>query len=111
MSKSSLSEEANPISNGIDDVIVSPPSLEAKRKSLLERNPNNISSRKRFLDDHMMEDFLRVDYTMDKIREETNVQHCGEEGSVVQSLVGQSNVPETKKSHVHSPPIVDPLVN
>jgi hypothetical protein len=45
MSKRRLSEEGNPISSGIDAAIVSPPSPEEKRKSSLERNPNNISSR------------------------------------------------------------------
>ena len=58
----------------------------------------------------MMEDFLGVDYTMDEIREETSVQHCGEEGHVVQYLVGHSNVLETRQSHVHSPPTVDSSV-
>jgi hypothetical protein len=48
----------------------------------------------------MMEDLVRVDYTMDEIREETGVQHCGEEVLVVQYLVGNSNVPETNQSHV-----------
>jgi hypothetical protein len=47
------------------------------------------------------------DYTMDEIREANGVQHCGEEVFVVQSLIGQSNVPETSQSHVHSPPRVD----
>jgi hypothetical protein len=42
MSKCRLLEEGNPIYKGIDASIVSPPSLEAKRKSSLERNPNNI---------------------------------------------------------------------
>jgi hypothetical protein len=60
-----------------------------------------------FVDDQMMEDLLGDDYTMDEIREATGVQHCGEEGHVVQSLVGQSNVLETRQSHVHSPPTVD----
>jgi hypothetical protein len=36
----------------------------------------------------MMENFIGVDYTMDKIREATGAQHCGEEVSVVQPLVG-----------------------
>jgi hypothetical protein len=58
----------------------------------------------------MMEDLLGADYTMDEIREATGVQHCGEEVLVVQPLVGQSNVPETSQSHVHSPPIFDPPV-
>jgi hypothetical protein len=49
------------------------------------------------VDDQIMEDFLRVDYTMDEIREQTSVQHCGEEGLVVQSIVGESNVPENRK--------------
>ena len=40
----------------------------------------------------MMDDLLRADYTMDEIREETSVQHCGEEGLVVQYLVEQSTV-------------------
>jgi hypothetical protein len=62
------------------------------------------------MDDQMMVDLLGVIYTMDVIREATSVQHCGEEGHVVKSLVGQSNVPETRQSHVHSPPTVDPSV-
>jgi hypothetical protein len=41
----------------------------------------------------MMEDLLGADSTMDEIREETGVQHWSEEFLVVQSLVGQSNVP------------------
>jgi hypothetical protein len=45
MSKHRLSEEGNPISSGIDVVVVSPPSPEAKRKSSLEINPSSISSR------------------------------------------------------------------
>jgi hypothetical protein len=102
MSKCRLSHEGNPISSTINVANVSPPSPEAKHKSSLERNPNNISSRQFFVDEQMMEDLLGVDYTMDEIREATRVQHCGEEGHVVQSLVGQSNV--------HSPPIVDPSV-
>jgi hypothetical protein len=40
-----------------------------------------------------MEDFLEADYTMNEIREATGVHNCGEEGPVVKSLVGQSNVP------------------
>ena len=55
----------------------------------------------------MMDDFLGDDYTMDKIREEIGVQHCGEEFPVVQSLFGQTNVPKTSQSHVHSPPTID----
>ena len=55
----------------------------------------------------MMEDLLVVDYTMDEIREAIGVQHCGEEGFVVQSLVEQSNVSKTSQFHVHSPPKVD----
>jgi hypothetical protein len=51
-----------------------------------------------------------VDYTMDEIREAIGVQHCGEEVLVVQYLIGQSNVPKTSQSHVHSPPTVDPPV-
>jgi hypothetical protein len=110
MSKRRLSEEGNPISSGIDVAIVSPPSPEEKCKSSLERNPSSISSRQLVVDDQMMEDLLGADYTMDEIREATGVQHCGEEVHVVQSLVGQSNVPETSQSHVHSPPTVDPPV-
>jgi hypothetical protein len=59
------------------------------------------------VDDQMMEDLFGDDYKMDEIREETSVQHCGEEVLVVQSLVGQSNIPETGQSHVQSPPKVD----
>jgi hypothetical protein len=40
------------------------------------------------VDEKMMDDFLGVDYTMDEIREEIDVQHCGEEVHVVKSLVG-----------------------
>ena len=36
----------------------------------------------------MMEDLLGDDYTMDEIREAIGGQHCGEEGLVVQYLVG-----------------------
>jgi hypothetical protein len=107
MSKHRILEEGNPISSGIDVVVVSPPSPQAKHRSLVETNPSNISSRQLVMDDQMMEDFLGVDYTMDEIREETGVQHCGEEVHVVQPLVGQSNVPETSQSHVHSPPSFD----
>jgi hypothetical protein len=110
MSKRRISHQGNPISSRIDATIVSPPSLEAKRKSSLEINPNNISSRQNFVDDQMMEDFLGANYTMDEIREATSVQHCGEEDLLVQSLVRQSNVLETRQSHVHSPPTVDLLV-
>jgi hypothetical protein len=52
------------------------------------------------VDEQMMEELLGAHCTMDEIREATIVQHCGEEGHVVQFLVGQSNV--------HSTPIVDP---
>jgi hypothetical protein len=100
MSKHRLSHEGNPIYSAIYDTNVSPPSPEEKRKSSLERNPNNISSRQKFLDEQMMEDLLVVDYTMDEIREAIGVQHCGEEGPIVKSLVGHSNM--------HSPPILDP---
>jgi hypothetical protein len=51
MSKHRISEEGNTISSGIDAIIVSPPSLEEKRKSSLERNPYSISSRQLVLDD------------------------------------------------------------
>jgi hypothetical protein len=91
-------------------VVVSPPSPKAKSKSSVETNPSSISSRQLVLDDQMMEDFLGDDYTMDEIREENGVQHCGEEVHVVQPLVGQSNISETSQSHVHSPPRFDPLV-
>jgi hypothetical protein len=43
MSKCRLLEEGNPISRGIDVVIVSPPSPQAKCKSSLQKNTNNIS--------------------------------------------------------------------
>jgi hypothetical protein len=39
----------------------------------------------------MMEDFLGVDYTMDKIRDEIGVQPYGAEVPLMQPLVGQSN--------------------
>jgi len=80
MSKCRLSHERNPISSAIQVDNISPPSPEEKCKSSLERNPNNISSRKHFFDEKMVEDLLGADYTMDEIREETGVQHCGEEG-------------------------------
>jgi hypothetical protein len=110
MSKHRLSEEGNPISSRIDVIVVSPPSPQEKCRSSVETNPCSISSRQLVVDDQMMEDFLGADYTMDEIREETGAQHCGEEVLVVQPLVGQSDVPETSQSHVHSPPIFDPPV-
>ena len=110
MSKHRLLEQGNPISSGLDVAIISPPSPEEKCKSTLERNPNNMSLRKLFVEDQMMEDLIGADYTMDEIREATSVQHCHEEGPVVKNLVGQSNVLETRQSHVHSPPTVDPSV-
>ena len=73
MSKSRLSEEGNPISSRIDDVVVSPPSPQAKWRSSINTNPSNISSRKHVVDDQMMEYFLGVDYTMDETREQANV--------------------------------------
>jgi hypothetical protein len=76
MSKNRLSHEGNPISRAIYAANVSPPSPEEKHKSSLEINPNNISLRKLFVDEHMMEDFLGADFTMDEIREATGVQHC-----------------------------------
>jgi hypothetical protein len=109
ISKRRILEEGNLISSGIDVSIVSPPSPEAKNKSSLERNPASISSR-RVLDDQMMEDLLGADYTVDEIRETNGVQHCVEEDYMVQSLVGQSNFPETSQSHFHSPPTIDPPV-
>jgi hypothetical protein len=57
-----------------------------------------------------MEDFIGANYTMDEINKAIYVQHYGEEGHVVQSLVGQSKFPESRQSHVHSPPTVDPSV-
>jgi hypothetical protein len=68
----------------------------SKAKEFSREKSNNISSRHFFVDDHMMEDFVGNDYTMDEIREGVVVQHCGEECLVVQSLVEQSNVPETR---------------
>jgi hypothetical protein len=56
----------------------------------------------------MMEDLLGVDYTMDEIRDAIGVQHCGEEIPTVQSLLQQSNVLETRQSHVYAPPTFDP---
>jgi hypothetical protein len=90
--KSILSHLGNPISSAIDVVNVSPPSPEENRKSSLEINPNNISSRQLFVDEQMMDDWIGADYTMDEIREATGVQDCGEEGHVVKYLVGQSNM-------------------
>ena len=107
MSKCRLSEEGNPISSGIDATIVSPPSPKAKRKSSLEINPKNISSRIFFVDDQIMEDFLGYDYTMDVIIEAIGAQHCDEEVHVVKPLIGQSDIPETCQSHFHSPPKFD----
>jgi hypothetical protein len=40
MSKCRLSEEANPISSGIDVVVVSPPSPQEKHRSSVETNPS-----------------------------------------------------------------------
>jgi hypothetical protein len=54
----------------------------------VETNPSSISSRQIVVNDQMMEDFLGVDYTMDEIREETGVQHFGEEAHVVQYFIG-----------------------
>jgi hypothetical protein len=71
----------NPISNIIDVAIVYPPSPEENHKSSLKRNPSSISSRIIVVDDQMIEDLLGADYTMDEIREETDVQHCGERSS------------------------------
>jgi len=45
MLKHRLSEEGNPISRRIDPIVVSPPSPQAKRRSLVETNPCSISSR------------------------------------------------------------------
>jgi hypothetical protein len=77
MSKRRILEEGNPISSGIDANAISPPSPQKKRKSLVDTNPSNISSRKLFVGDQMMEDLLGANYTMDEIRESTGVQHCG----------------------------------
>ena len=79
MSKNRLSHEGNPISRGIYAANVSPPSPEEKHKSSLEINPNNISLRKLFVDENMMEDFLGADYKMDEIIEEIGAQPCSEE--------------------------------
>jgi hypothetical protein len=51
MSKHMISEEGNPISSGIDVVVVSPPSPEAKHKSSVETNPISISLRQVIVDD------------------------------------------------------------
>ena len=56
--------------------------------SLVETNPSSISSRKIIVDDQMMEDLLGDNYTMDEIREAIGVQHCCEEFTMVQPLVG-----------------------
>jgi hypothetical protein len=93
MSKHRISEESNTISNRIDVIVVSPPSPQEKHKSLVETNPSSISSRHLVVDDYMMDDFLGYDYTMDEIREEIGVHHCGEEVPMVQPLIGQSYVP------------------
>jgi hypothetical protein len=77
MSKRNISEEGNPISSGIDFVVVSPPSPYEKHTSLVETNlvqisivPSiTISSRQVVVDDQMMEYFLGANYTMDEIRE------------------------------------------
>ena len=58
----------------------------------------------------MMEDLLGDDYTMDEIREAIGAQHYGEEVHVVQSLVGQSSIPETSHGNVDSPLKIDPPV-
>jgi len=108
ISKLILLKEGNPISSGLDVVFFSRPSLEKTDKSSLERNPSSISSIQLVLDDHMMKDLLWVIYTMYEIREETGVQHCGEEVFLVSSLVGKSNVTKTSQYHVHSHPKVDP---
>jgi hypothetical protein len=110
MSKHRLSKEVNPISTRIHVVVVSPPSPQEKRRILVETNPCSISSIQLVVDDHMMEYLLGDDYIMDEIREETGAQRCGEEVHVVTPFVGQSDVPKTSQSHVHSPPIFDPLV-
>jgi len=110
MSKCRLSEERKPISSGIDVGVVSPPSPQEKHNSSVETNASNISSRQLVVDDQMMEDLHGDDYTMNEIREATGVQHCGEEVFLVQPLVGQSNIPKTSQSHVHSPPIFYPPV-
>jgi hypothetical protein len=51
MSKCRILEEVNPIFSGIDVVVVSPPSPKVQRKSSIETNPINISSRKVVVDD------------------------------------------------------------
>jgi hypothetical protein len=42
MSKHRLLKEGNPISMGTDVIVVSPPSLQEKRRSSVEANPCNI---------------------------------------------------------------------
>jgi hypothetical protein len=56
--------------------------------SSVETNPSSISSRKIIVDDQIMEDLLGDNYTMDEIREAIGVQHCSEEFTMVQPLVG-----------------------
>jgi hypothetical protein len=87
-SKRRISEEGNPISSGIDAIVFFPPSPQEKRSSSIETNLISISSIQLVVDDHMMEDFLGDNYTMDEIRGPTDAQHCGEEFHVVQPLVG-----------------------
>ena len=87
-SKHRLLEEGNPISSEIDAIVVFPLSPQEKRRSSIETNIISISSIQLVVDDHMMEDFLGDNYTMDEIRGETDAQHCGEEFHVVQLLVG-----------------------
>jgi hypothetical protein len=73
MSKHSLSKEGNPISNGIDGIVVSPPSPQENHKSVVETNPVhnsivppiNISSIQVVVDDQMIKDLLGANYTMD----------------------------------------------
>ena len=88
MLKRRLSKEGNIISSGINVDVVSPPSPQAKHMSSIETNPSSISSRKIIVDDQIMEDLLGDNYTMDEIREAIGVQHCSEEFTMVQPLVG-----------------------
>jgi len=88
MSKRRILEEGNPVYRGIDAIVVSPPSPQAKHRSLVETNPNSISSRQHVVDYHMMEYFLGVYYTMDEIRETISAHHSSEQFLMVQTLVG-----------------------
>jgi hypothetical protein len=52
-------------------------------------------------DNQMMEDFLGVDYTMDEIKKQTYVQHCGEEVIVVKYLVALKIVKSSRNKSLY----------